>query len=195
MSSTNRGGQRHNDDFYATPAWCTLAILPHLVVMRDGPVLDPFCGDGAILRAVVGSGRSELDGVRGIEIDGDRAKSAKPWVGWIACRDAFSPDHSWCITGQTVLTNPPYSLAEKAVRRALYEVGPDGEVAFLLRLAFLASAKRADLHRMHPSDVYVLSRRPSFTYDGKTDSTDYAWFVWGPGRGGRWSILRPGDER
>ncbi len=41
-----------------------------------------------------------------------------------------------------------------------------------------------------PCDVFVLSRRPSFLGNGMTDSSAYAWFVWGPGRGGRWSLLK-----
>jgi hypothetical protein len=43
----------------------------------------------------------------------------------------------------------------------------------------------------------VLPRRPSFTADGKTDATDYAWFAWNTSddRGerliepGRWDVL------
>jgi hypothetical protein len=38
-------------------------------------------------------------------------------------------------------------------------------------------------------DVYVLSKRPSFSGNGKTDATAYAWFLFGPGRGGRWQVL------
>ena len=186
MSSTNRGGQRHADDWYATPAWCTQAILPHLR-LRD-VVLDPFCGDGAILREIVGPpDSSKFYDVRGFELDSGRADDAMNY-GNVVCRDAFSLD-PWRVKGQTVLTNPPFSLAMESVMRALDEVGPDGETAFLLRLAFLASAKRADFHRSRPSDIYVMSRRPSFTSDGRSDSADYAWFVWGPGRGGKWQVL------
>jgi hypothetical protein len=41
---------------------------------------------------------------------------------------------------------------------------------------------------------HVLPRRPSFYSrpegrTGSTDSSAYGWFVWGPGRGGRWQIL------
>jgi hypothetical protein len=73
--------------------------------------------------------------------------------------------------------NPPFSLAEQFLDRArqLADV-----VVLLERLSFLGSDSRA--HRWHgyTPDVYVLPNRPSFTNDGKTDSADYAWFVWGP---------------
>ncbi len=40
------------------------------------------------------------------------------------------------------------------------------------------------------TEVCVIPRRPSFTGDGKTDATEYAWFLWGTDRPGTWSILR-----
>jgi len=50
----------------------------------------------------------------------------------------------------------------------------------LLRLNFLASRKRHGWWNLHrPSALFVLSQRPSFTEDGQTDATDYAWFYWG----------------
>jgi hypothetical protein len=74
------------------------------------------------------------------------------------------------------------------IERALREAPEDADVAFLLRLNFLGSQRRAAFHRSFPSDVYVLPRRPSFT-GGGTDATEYCWMVWGAERGGRWSIL------
>lgn len=53
-------------------------------------------------------------------------------------------------------------------------------VAFVLRLGFLASAKRRGLFEQYPPEaVWVIPERPSFTGDGEVDSTDYALFVWG----------------
>lgn len=164
MSSTSRGGQRMNDDWYKTPEWSTRAIIPHL---RGGRrVLDPFAGKGAILDVAKASGRwSETVG---IEIDSERAAICRTRGHSTAEADALrTTDHrgldvSWAIRGQTVLTNCPYSMAMQCVERALREVGPDGEVAFLLRLAWLASDGRVDFHKAHPSDAYVLPKRPSF---------------------------------
>ena len=86
-----------------------------------------------------------------------------------------------------IITNPPFYLAEQFVRKSL---SCATHVAMLLRLAFLETRKREALHEEFPSDVYVLSRRPSFMSNGATDSCAYAWFVWGPGRGNRWEILK-----
>lgn len=182
MSSTNRGSARNTDDFYATPSWCTAAILPHLDPGVPLPVvLDPGCGDGAILRVCHERWPSAV--LLGYDIE-DRG------CGWCYVRDALDPkpwDHP-----DVIVCNPPFSLAMEFLERALHEVAPGGEVAFLLRLAWMAGQKRATFHRAHPSDVYVLPRRPSFTGNGKSDSADYCWMVWGPRRGGRWSVLDAG---
>jgi hypothetical protein len=192
MSSTNRGAQREPDDFYETPAWATRAILPHLPWHSPSStvVLDPFAGRGAILDVVHRTQRANL---YGIELDPGRAEACAR-LAEVMTGDAFAPQ-GWApalsfspITQWTIITNPPYSRAQEAVERGLVEIGAEGTMAMLLRLPWLASQKRAPLHRAHPADLFVLPRRPSFTGKG-TDSADYAWFVWGPGRGGRWSIL------
>lgn len=177
MSSTNRGAERAPNDLYVTPAWCVEAVLPLLPM--GGSILDPCCGTGAILDVV----RERIDSPEyayGYDL------VTHPGVD-LRQRDALSVE-GW-QRPDLVITNPPYSLAEAFVERAIAETAPHGgTVAMLLRLAFLASRKRVALLRAHPPDVHVLSRRPSFT-GGGTDSADYAWFVFGPGRGGRWSIL------
>lgn len=179
MSATGRnlvGNERRADDFYATPAWCTRAIMPHLRL--NDPVLDPCCGDGAILGVLFAAGRT----VCGLELDAARGGTS----GSVSIRDALTPE-PW-PQHRTIITNPPYSLAMEFIERALREAPEDADVAFLLRLNFLGSQRRAAFHRSYPSDVYVLPRRPSFT-GGGTDATEYCWMVWGASRGGQWSIL------
>jgi hypothetical protein len=41
----------------------------------------------------------------------------------------------------------------------------------------------------HKPDVFVLSDRPSFTENGKTDASEYGYWVWGPGTTGIWRPL------
>lgn len=180
MSATGRSDVRVANDFYETPPECTRAILSHL---PKGRVLDPCCGDRAILRVV-----EEVWGtpVRGYDVDPARMPDVE--------RDALNPVLPWgwppdASAPELVITNPPYKLALPFVERALKEIARGGTVAMLLRLPFLESVGRQSFHRLHPADVYVFAKRPSFTKDGKTDATAYAWFVWGADRGGRWEIL------
>jgi len=58
----------------------------------------------------------------------------------------------------------------------------------LERLAWLATSGRNGWLREHTPDVYVIPDRPSFV-GGNQDCTDYGWFVWGDGGGGRLKIL------
>jgi hypothetical protein len=92
---------------------------------------------------------------------------------------------------ELVVMNPPFSLAQEFVERCHLHIDPKGHVgtiAVLLRLAFLASAKRREFRAKHPFDLYPLASRPSFT-GGGTDSADYAWYLFGTGHGGRFQVL------
>lgn len=83
---------------------------------------------------------------------------------------------------ELVIGNPPFNDAEAHVRHAMSLAYPGGHVAFLLRLALLESAARIPFWEEFPARrVYVLSQRPSFTGNGKTDSCAYAFFVWRKG--------------
>lgn len=85
-----------------------------------------------------------------------------------------------------IITNPPFCLAQEFVDRAmLWRKCECSRVAMLLRLNFLGSSKRAAWWRSRPMpSIYVTPRRPMFglNKNGKmgSDSTEYAWFVWGP---------------
>ena len=190
MTSKHRAPQPPNPgEYFATPDWCVRAILPHLPI--GGSVLEPCAGDGAIVRALLASGVSP-ECIDAMEIDERRARVlATTGVDMIQI-DALSAeaDYMWQLPHALVIMNPPFSGAMDFVKEAIGAQAPHrGTTAALLRLSFLEGQCRADFHALHPSDVYVLPKRPSFTGDGKSDSSAYAWFCWGPGRGGRWQVL------
>lgn len=194
MSATGRGAERRADDFYATPAWCVRRLLERLA-LPAGNWLEPCAGDGAIIRAV---GRQDVTWTavelrheargRLVEV----VDSTEVFVGFDFVGGDFGGTEF-----AAVITNPPFSLALPFIEHAL-ELAP--WVVMLLRLNFLASAGRAEFFREQAPDVYVLPNRPSFTDDGRTDATEYAWFVWPPERGrraGRLEVLAetPASER
>lgn len=184
MSSTNRGSKRVENDFYETPSWCVDAILPHLPL--GGRLLDPCAGNGAILNA----SEHAFSRCFGIEINpvlvpdvGSIRAQRQEWTNLDALVIGF-----WPLV-DVVLMNPPFNKKEEFVSRSIKEQAQhNGASCALLPLGFMASKKRRDFLRANPCDFHVLSKRPSFNGIG-TDSCDYAWFVWGPGRGGRWSVL------
>lgn len=85
-----------------------------------------------------------------------------------------------------IIGNPPYEYAEEFTRQALRLLAPNGRIVFLFRLAFLEGQDRGvGLWRDHPPyRVATCSRRPSFTGNGKTDSTAYACYYWRHGHKG-----------
>jgi hypothetical protein len=178
MSATNRGGDRRIDDTYYTPPWCVRA-LPKSRVLPGGRWLEPAAGRGDIVRAV--------NAIRGdvewdlVDIQRERGEDWKDilhtvrrWPGFDFTL-AQNPDRPRPWMYAVVISNPPFSLAEEFVVRAL-RIGDT--VAMLLRLNWLASAKRNALLTANTPSIFVLPRRPSFTDDGKVDATDYAWMVW-----------------
>jgi predicted RNA methylase len=179
MSATGRKSNRRQGDAYDSPPEACDAILRLVPGM---PVFDPCAGVGSFLCAARRAGVA----AKGLEIDPTRAALAREIGHDVVEQDALGFD-SWS-SPPAVVTNPPYRKALEFVERSLVEVAPGGTVVMLLRLGFLESIKRRGFHQKHPADVFVLSRRPSFT-GGKTDATAYAFFAWGPGRGNRWSLI------
>ena len=168
MSSTNRGSERRVDDEYETPSWCVLRLL-EVWQPRDGVLVEPCCGSGRIVKCLPGWSWNTCD-VREVSpvslhhVTGDFLQCVQ-----LGARSLVS----------AVITNPPFSLAEEFIRHC-DELYRSADLVFLLRLNFLGSAGRLKLWRdVGTPDVFVLPNRPSFT-GGKTDSCEYAWFIFRP---------------
>lgn len=81
-----------------------------------------------------------------------------------------------------VISNPPYTLAQEFITKALECTVDNGYVVMLLRIGFFGSAKRKKWFKAHMPEFTILHhKRPSFSNDGKTDSDYYAHFVWRKG--------------
>ena len=81
----------------------------------------------------------------------------------------------WDGFADLIITNPPYSKAQRFIEHAKARCST---LILLLRLNFLASIKRHSFwDEYKPDTLFVLSKRPSFDGYG-TDMTEYAWYVW-----------------
>jgi predicted RNA methylase len=176
-------------DFYTTPRETIEAILPHLPLDGEPFVLDAGSGAGAIAHAV--ARRNPRAEVVGIERNPELVAKAREagvhnaeFVQGSFLR--YSPELE---SPDLIIMNPPFTFAKEFVERALAIIKRGGTVCALLRMNFMGSVGRAEFNRRHPAEVFVCTRRPSFVASGKTDASDYAWFVWGPGRGGKWAPL------
>lgn len=166
-----RGGKdpgRQADDFYRTPASCSRALLA--VETLPHRVWEPACGDGAISRVLEDAGHDVLST--------DLVDRGYGEAG----RD-FLMEHA--ATDRAIVTNPPFSLADSFVLRALDLGAP--VVALLMRLAWLEGQARAEtLWRPHPpSRVWVFSARQTLWRGDQArpegangGAVAYGWFVW-----------------
>lgn len=158
VSSTRRPQRAGALDSYQTPekAIRTLEtfIAPYI---HDGDTfLEPCRGNGNIVRVFEPYFVGE--------------------VGWFEITEGLDYLSRSVERRDWIITNPPFSLALEFLQKSLREAD---NVAYLLRLNFLGSQKRLPFWQAHPPDaLLVLSERPCFTEDGKTDSTEYAWFIW-----------------
>ena len=145
-------GERRDYDVYETPEWAVAALLGLIPINPLWKYLEPCRASGRFYGHMpIGSAWGEIrEGI-------DYLKTEY--------------NHVDCI-----ITNPPYSLAQEFVTKALEDADV---VIMLLRLGFLESQTRNKWWQDNkPSSLMVLSQRPSFTDDGKTDGSGYAYFVW-----------------
>ena len=172
--------RKSKTDDYETPAWATRALLK--VESFPGPIWEPACGDGAIMRVLQAAG---LDAA-GTDIRPDAD-------GGLGGRDFLAPsEYAWHTNH--IITNPPYSQnqAQAFATRALDVASC--KVAMLLQFSFLSAECRREWHQSCPlRTVYVFSSRATLWERGKprpvhNGTRDYAWFVWEQGHKGKPTI-------
>ena len=174
ISATNRGSKRIESDFYATPKETIENFLDNYPTISFQNVLEPCAGNGSIVKALRNYGRHLS--ITSNEIREEEIINLKTISEFVYNEDflTFVPK----IPYGTIITNPPFSIAQQIIEHCFEIANKETEIIMLLRLAFLESKKRHDFWQKHPvNKLYVLSERPSFTGHG-TDATAYAWFVW-----------------
>ena len=153
-------------DFYETPVEATLALIAENIISNS--VWECAAGNGAIA-------------------DEFRKKAYTVYESDInpnfncMLLDFLSTDDSRTI--YSIVTNPPYALADKFVIKAIKK---SPQVAMLLRLNYIAGKRRA--HLFEPSAGFRclmpfkgrLPRMHKPGYEGpkQTSMIDFAWYVW-----------------
>jgi SAM-dependent methyltransferase len=189
---------RSKADFYQTPfelAYATIGKLYDgnlLIPSNIDAVLDPGCGNGVWTDAYVEFISNKFPNLltpslHGIDINPPNSDTYLycDFVIGDYLDEKISPLP--LIHADLIIGNPPFSLMEEFIRRSLDLLEKDGIIAFLGRLEFLGSQKRArGLFKDYPPyAVWVSSRRPSFfsVLEGKhtTDMMEYAIFIWREG--------------
>jgi len=157
---------RRESDFYITPDEPILALMNNYHIQNVRTFLEPCAGSGAISMKM--GGRVIQCEIRD-SAEGILENWGKVYIGDFLKMPNFEEV-------DFIITNPPFSLAKEFIDKCLEYQCP---VIMLLRLNFLGSQNRHEWWQDKiPSDLLILSKRPSFTGDGKTDGCEYAWFVW-----------------
>ena len=175
MSSTKRGGARSPDESYPTPSWVLDRFLDKQV-LQPGNWLDAGAGAGALIAATAAH-PSYGSKVRwtAAELHPAHAPALQLLTGRAPIIGDFRTFPLPTTPFDVVIANPPFSLATEFLHVARQHATT---VCFLLRLNYLSGAERSKWLTSDAPDVYVVADRPSFTPDGQTDSTAYAWMVW-----------------
>ena len=161
---------RRENDFYPTPAWCVDRLLD-AVAVPGHRWLEPCSGKRSICHAVnEWRKRQGWEKVQWTTVDINPDCNPDRVADFVFMNGPLGDEMF-----DAVVTNPPYSLAFDFIKQSLRHAP---FVAALLRLNWLASSKRHEWLQRNTPDVFVLPDRPSFTGDGATDSSDYAWMVW-----------------
>lgn len=154
MAALKPKGERKEYDVYETPEWAVKCLFDLIPIRKGWTYMEPCRASGRFYNELpIGSAWGEIrEGVDYLNTSYERVD---------------------CI-----ITNPPYSLAQEFVEKAHNDADV---VIMLLRMGFLESMRREEFWKKYPLDnLITLSKRPSFTEDGKTDGAGYAFFVWDP---------------
>lgn len=160
------GYKRIANDAYWTPHWCTAALLDR--VTFEPMVWEPACGKGHISTVLTAHSISHFDSDL---LNHGHGLSGLDFLNEFIMQPGCS----------SIITNPPYGLAEAFIRKALeLTKSYQGRVAMLLRNEYDCAAKRRDLFE-HPAffKKIILTKRPRWFADGGASPRhNFAWYVW-----------------
>ena len=156
----NANGDRHKNDFYATPSLATQELLKKECF--GGTLWECACGDGAISKVLIDNGydvySSDLIN-RGCGEQLDFLQSDKKV--------------------DNIITNPPFNLSTEFTLHALKLARK--KIIMLNKLSFLEGIKRNKeiFSKNKLQNVYVFSKRLNFRkYSGEMNGLmAFAWFV------------------
>ena len=160
-------------DLYETPACATRALIRTGILDQFPRIFEPAAGRGAISRELKAQGWFVVTHDL-VQYDG-----ADPGIR--AGINFF--EASELVALDAIVTNPPYRLADRFIRKGL-ELGVPTIV--LLRLMALEGAKRSDI-MAHLRHVYIgIERLPMMHREGwtgpklETAAMPFAWFYFHP---------------
>jgi hypothetical protein len=183
-------GKRQQSDQYLTHTVVTYPLVDHVLADPPGKglIIEPSAGLGSWTMTV--EKKFPSCKTLSVELDPKFKPSLIDGVkGKVLIKDFMDLKLKPTIPIPLIIGNPPYSICQEFVERSLEMTRPHkGRVVFLLRAAFMETARRLAVTRDAPlKRAIILSWRPSFMrleeesgeYDmSGSDATMYALFEW-----------------
>jgi hypothetical protein len=164
FSTNNASGKRKKSDFYETPYSITQQFLDCGLIDKDSKILEPACGDGAIVKVLKDNGFVNVTG-----------KDLSTGSDFLLEEEKYD----------VIITNPPFSLALEFILKAKELCD---KFVYFLPWSYIHGKERYDKIYTQVdfplSEVYVFTRYPllgeKLRSDGKyhTGMMVYAWYVW-----------------
>jgi hypothetical protein len=191
MSSTKRSNKRasHDHDYYVTPIKqiedFAKEILIHEPTIFGNSIVDPCAGGDSknpmsYPTALINTG---VPSSNILTIDIRQNSKAQIKANYMNYVFEKKPN--------LIISNPPFNIVLDFIKKAIDDVEDGGFVVMLLRLNFFGGkARKIFWEKNMPKYTFVHHKRMSFTQDNKTDSIEYAHFVWQKGINPEFSMIK-----
>lgn len=159
-------------DHYPTPSELAERIVNRIAeTFKPVSILEPSAGTGVFVRACAQA--FPLARLYAIEPDPRFSGTLSTTGSSVAVTTVEKCFETTDLKFDLIVGNPPYLLAEEHIKILLGRLLAGGRLYFLLRLAFLETAKRKEFwHNNKPHTVTVLHERPSFCASHKCKQCD-----------------------
>ena len=164
----NPQDERVKNDWYATNPEAVRKLL-NVESFNMKNILEPCVGGGHIANVLK---EYSMENVTVIDVvdRGYEGTIVTDFLNW-------KPDKEY----DTIITNPPYSLASEFVKKCIDILSQNGKLAMFLKIQFLEGLKRKELFdKFPPKYVYVFRKRMQIFNEG---------IEFNPKTGKRWSSL------
>jgi hypothetical protein len=180
MSAKNRKKKSDILDRYYTPMALAIAGFGHLQRTRPeflegvNSLLEPGSGPGTFCTA----SRGFVPNLRKLPVGVDMVPPGRIYTGHKCVRRNYL---EWNLRSKwdLILTNPPFTYANAFIKNSAKRLSPGGLCMFLMRIGVAGGLERSQMwqEEVNLVEVCMVAPRPGFTYDGETDASEYAFFL------------------
>lgn len=178
-ASNHSNGERQNEDFYASHPEAGEWLMR--LEKFDGPIWECCCGAGHL---------SKVFESHGYQVKSTDLIDRGYGEGGVNFLDPKITEWNGCI-----ISNPPFSIAQEIIEKALAIIPVGQKVAMFLRVLFLEGQRRRRLFDDNPPKrVWITSKRILCAKNGEFDKMNgaaqaYAWYIFEKGYKGE-TILK-----